>query len=319
MFTRPSGVMFHYIKSDGLEIDPSAASSDDLQKVIDYVARDFNLLSAEDFTERVITNRLMPHDVCLTMDDGLASQYHLAAPVLKKNDIRAFYFINTGPLFGDSFAVEMELDRYLINSVYPSVENFYTEFFHQVRKRDESLYQASVCTYEASGYLSGFSFYSEVDRLFRWFRDKGDRNHFRGVMDDLKSMHAVNENEARSKIWMTESNISDLAADGHIIGLHSYSHPPNIGELTRESQMLEFLRNRDHLTAICGNSITAMSYPFGRYNSITLNVLRELGIIIGFRSNDEAVDNRTYLELPRIDVKDFLKHISVHTAEKSIT
>ena len=106
--------------------------------------------------------------------------------------------------------------------------------------------------------------------------------------------------EAKSILWMNDQNLKDLNADGHIIGLHSYSHPYQIGDLPYEEQTVEYLKKFEHLLGIIGTPPQAVSHPCNSYSIETMTILRELGVRIGFLSGNHFVLNDPLLQ-PRID------------------
>jgi peptidoglycan/xylan/chitin deacetylase (PgdA/CDA1 family) len=91
-----------------------------------------------------------------------------------------------------------------------------------------------------------------------------------------------------------------LAAGGHIIGLHSHTHPTNMTLLPIEEQYNEYRRNLNQLSSLLGIAPQSMAHPSGSYNRDTLEVLREMGVQIGFRSDHDS-RFRTLLEMPRLD------------------
>jgi peptidoglycan/xylan/chitin deacetylase (PgdA/CDA1 family) len=91
-----------------------------------------------------------------------------------------------------------------------------------------------------------------------------------------------------------------LVARGHLIGLHSHTHPTNMTLLPVEQQYAEYRRNFDYLSSLLGTSPQTMAHPSGSYNSDTLDILREMGVQIGFRSDSDSRFH-TLLEMPRLD------------------
>ena len=63
------------------------------RKILKYLRKKYNLISADNFTDKVIKQKLSSNDICLTFDDTLKCQYDIAYPILKKEKLNAFYFI----------------------------------------------------------------------------------------------------------------------------------------------------------------------------------------------------------------------------------
>ena len=102
----------------------------------------------------------------------------------------------------------------------------------------------------------------------------------------------------RNYPWFAD--MLDLRDQGHVIGLHSYSHPTDLAALDEAGQRDEYSRNHAHLTGLLGAAPTVMSHPCNAYDARTLKVLGELGIVMGFRSNLHDSGGGP-LELPRED------------------
>ena len=51
------------------------------------------ILNADEWIEKSKNKRLSNKDLCITFDDNLKSQYDIAIPVLKKYNLKAFFFI----------------------------------------------------------------------------------------------------------------------------------------------------------------------------------------------------------------------------------
>ena len=108
--------------------------------------------------------------------------------------------------------------------------------------------------------------------------------------------------DAASLLWMKDENLNELHKEGHLIGLHSYSHPTQISKLTVAEQQGQYRRNMEHLEGLFGkNSIYSMSHPCGDYNADTLRLLTDMKIRIGFRANLNIEKIKGPLEIPRED------------------
>ena len=78
------GIMFHYF-NDNKKHKKSQGSinEDELKKIINFIGRK-NILDADVFIEKYKKKNLKSHEICLTFDDGLKSQYDIALPVLNE-------------------------------------------------------------------------------------------------------------------------------------------------------------------------------------------------------------------------------------------
>ena len=116
---------------------------------------------------------------------------------------------------------------------------------------------------------------------------------------------------AKKDLWVSEKDLVSIESKGHIIGLHSYSHPTKISNLSKTEQHLEYQRNYEHLSELLGQPIDVMSHPCGDYNDTTLEILKEMNISIGFRSSMSVKEIRSPLEIPREDHANIFKEMQL--------
>ena len=159
-----------------------------------------------------------------------------------------------------------------------------------------------------SDYLAAYPFYSHNDRWFRYLRDivLGPKA-YQDTMMRMLAHHNYELSTATSRLWMSERQVLSLHAQGHVIGMHSFSHPTRMSKMDRAKQTKEYRRNKEHLCKILGlKRIMAMSHPCGNYNTDTLSILHELEVEIGFNSSMADVPERGLLEIPREDPANIL-------------
>jgi peptidoglycan/xylan/chitin deacetylase (PgdA/CDA1 family) len=158
--------------------------------------------------------------------------------------------------------------------------------------------------------LSNFPFYSENDKWFRYLRDQFlIPEEYHHTMNRLMASRNFNISQARQILWMTEKEILDLDARGHVIGLHSFTHPTQMSKLSKDVQEQEYLTNYEHLSDLLGGAVRSMSHPCGDYSQTTLGILSELGIEIGFRSSMSVKKTLSPLEIPREDHANVLREM----------
>jgi len=165
------------------------------------------------------------------------------------------------------------------------------------------LYQSAYETFRDLDYLANYPFYSDNDKFFRYLRDQvlGVEN-YNSLMLDMIQRESFDIQDASSLLWLKDENLKELHKEGHLIGLHSFSHPTQISQLTGAEQQDQYRRNMEHLEGLLGKgSIYSMSHPCGDYNADTLGLLTDMGIRIGFRSSLSVKEIKSPLEVPRDD------------------
>ncbi len=301
------GIMYHHFHDERRHIvEQGAISAGQFHDMLDYYGRTHNIITAEEFLHKSLQNQLSGDDVCLTFDDGLLCQYDVAYPVMKDRGLTAFWFIYTSPL--DGIMEKLEIYRHFRFSMFANIEDFYSAFFKILAKTDY-LSAKVLQAYHPDEYLKEFPFYTPSDKLFRYMRDivLGDAK-YNGIMDKMIAEYGYPVRENAKLLWMRPEHMKDLHDNGHILGLHSYSHPTVMKNKPLEEQCEEYGTNKKQLELITGTQVVSVLYPCNSYNEDTLTCVRNLNIQIGFRANMAEVRSmRPWLEYPREDHTNIIK------------
>jgi len=300
--------MFHHFHGHGHPEVQGSISGEELAKIVEFLGD--QLLDADEWLRRATAGSLEGKEICLTFDDNLRCQYDIALPILEKSGINAFWFIYTGPLEG--IPGKFEIYRHFRTTRFPDVDDFYREFYSYALKTEHSReIQEKLLTFSPSRYLSQFPFYTEQDRRFRFIRDEIlGAPRYDAIMAQMMEAYGYHPDDTISNLWMDKTSITSLFHKGHIIGLHSHTHPHNMGGLTAREQKDEYQKNYDIITRLTGDAPVCMAHPNNSYNGITLSILESLGITIGFRSNAGPVKERTRFEWPREDHANLIQQIN---------
>jgi len=303
------GVMFHHFHSETHPVGQGSLSAETLDQMLDWLGKRYSILDAGEYTGRLLANTLEYTDICLTFDDALLCQYDVARPVLNKRGIKAFFFVYSGPILGEFHPLEVY--RYFRTINFDSMESFYDDFFALSEKSLGEEYSKREGDFLNINYLGECPFYSDSDRWFRYLRDHvlGQANYAER-MSSVMAIHMIDPEHALHLLWMKNMHLQKLRQDGHIIGLHSFSHPTMIHELQTEAQQDEYQQNYEHLSEVLGEPPITMSHPCGKYSQDTLKLLEAMGIKVGFRSSMAKTDYPTKLEVPREDHANILAEMS---------
>ena len=268
-------------------------------------------MNADEYYHGVENESLGALDVCLSFDDSLLCQYEIAAPIMKRRNLNAFFFLYSSPFSGE--LNYLEIFRHFRTTAYESINDFYSAFFEAVKTLYPSEFDSSNSHYQPHEYLSVFPFYSENDRWFRYLRDitLGSTKYYE-LMVHLMSDNNYNVEDVISTLWMTEDHVKSLRNNGHIIGLHSYSHPTELSSLNYVDQRDEYKKNIRHIEKVTGRRPKVVAHPVNSYGPGTLKILDAMGIEIGFRSNMFKADFCP-LEYPREDCANIIKNNSARS------
>jgi len=292
--------MFHHFHDDDCHAPSQGSiSADQLRRLIEDQGPE-RFLSPRDWVDRSIDGTLLPQDLCITFDDALRAQYDIARPVLKEFGITAFWFVYSSVFHG--VPAQLEIYRHFRMTHFDAIDDFYDAFYEKASDLGHlSKIELKLKGFVADEYLTAHPYYSTSDRKFRFVRDEvlGDVN-YNEIMDAMISSVGIDERSLMSLLWMDDTCLQDLHADGHIIGLHSYTHPTKLEYLPPDQQREEYTRNKAHLEGLLHEPVEAVAHPCNSYSNDTLKILEELGVKIGFRSNMREHSNGP-LEMPRED------------------
>jgi len=316
---KPYGVMFHHFwdkkhPNGQVGIHPNgqgAITADEFEQILHAVGIE-NILPAQDFYDKAVAGTLQPHETCLTFDDALLCQYDIALPVMEAHNLTAFWFVYSSVFQGNKEV--LEIYRYFRSVEFNDFLSFYNAFFEAVKVSPYAAdVQTALADFNPDAYLKGFDFYTTEDRIFRYVRDKVlGVEKYNQLMDQMIEAAGYDWDEMAQNLWMTEAHLKNLHAKGHVLGLHSHTHPMVMGALPKDQQTAEYSRNFSYLSSALGQTPKVMSHPCNSYNQETLDLLTEMGITLGFRANmQEAPAGDSYgpLELPREDHINILKLI----------
>jgi peptidoglycan/xylan/chitin deacetylase (PgdA/CDA1 family) len=308
-FVEPStsfGVMFHHFSSKIHPRGQGAISEDELIDILDYLESKYEILDCDVYQRKILEGTIRDSEICLTFDDALLSQVDVALPVLRKRNLKAFFFVYSSAFTGEPDP--LEIFRYFRTTEYDSFNDFFAEFLMYIRKHFKTQGQGSAMDLAAPpDYLNDFPFYTPEDKQFRYIRDQIlSKIEYHSIMRQMMSQRSFNSLTVADKVFMTHDDLKMLHSEGHEIGLHSHSHPTRMHTLSATEQQQEYERNLVFINSVTGMRPTTMSHPCGNYGPETLEILRSLNVNLGFRSSRAVGSAVSRLEIPREDHSNIL-------------
>ena len=308
------GLMFHHFHGTPPYI-PSQGSitGEEFDRMLTLYKKKWNLVPAKEWFDRAVSDTLGEKDVCISFDDNLLCQFKIALPVLQKHRLTAFWFIYTAPLQGKE--EKLELYRYFRYKCFETLDDFYGAFDLEIaRSSVHKKVLVGIAEYENHpfvAFLRGYPSYSEADRKFRYIRDIIlTKEEYEKLMDALVEHSGIPIAALKETFWMKREHITRLHRKGHMVGLHSHTHPTFLEALSPEAQRKEYTDNASVLSGVVNERIVCMSHPSNSYNSNTLDILKELGIKIGFRATPDKKEH-SKLEYPRFDSTFLVREVRI--------
>lgn len=307
------GLMFHHFHNGKKHIaSQGSITGDEFYRMLLFYKTKFNLISAPEWYARAVSGKLKANDVCITFDDALRCQFDIALPILEKLGLKAFWFICTAPLSGQT--IKMELYRYYRFKQFANMNELFRAFDESWQKSDyKNKIRLGLKTFNPKRCFSRYVLYTKEDKKFRHIRDHIlKEREYESIMDKMVEKSGLDMEKISKLLWMDKNCIKKLHAKGQMIGLHSHTHPTNLIALTKSAQKSEYETNLSVLNSITHSKINVMSHPSNSYNKNILNILSALNIKIGFRVGfwpSKHAKMFPNLQFPRLDHAFLIKEI----------
>ena len=311
------GIMFHHFHDDGIHTKGQGSiDKDDFYKMINFIGRN-NILDADIFFEKFKNNKLKEKEVCLTFDDAIKCQIDVALPVLEELKIKSFFFVYTS-MFEEK-PDNLEIFRYFRMNYFNNVDEFYNSFYQVLDKDLKTFFEDNNDKIKATKIK--FPHYSIEDIKFRLVRDIFlTKSQYEETMLLMFNEKQFNYKDFFKKLFFQKDDLKTLDSLGHLVGLHSHNHPTLLEKLNYDEQKDEYEKCLSSISNILDkpkNEIKYMSHPCGSYNKDTFEILKELGIELGFKQimtiepeKGMKKINNSFLEIARQDHAEIYKRMN---------
>ena len=304
----PHGIMLHHFHQCGNRHAQGSLTAENFLRLLEFIGTK-NILSAQEWLERSLSNRLEPNHRCITFDDNLKSQYDIALPVLESYGLTAYFFIYSSVCEGG--IENLEVYRFFRYFYHDTINDFY----HAFEQAAEELYpqwhvKQQLEAFNADEYLKAYTYYTIQDKRFRYLRDQIiEAEYYEALMDEMIKRRGLNKKALAENLWVNNKQLQALQTQGNIIGLHSYTHPTRIDQMSIKAQQQEYQLNNQHLSTLLGSAPSTMSHPCGVYTKETLELLRSMNVTLGFRADMAMGAAPSALEYPRRDHSDIIRQM----------
>lgn len=286
------GIMFHHFHDNKKHKKTQGSiSGKSFKRIINFIGKK-NILDADIFYKKFSQKKLKKKDVCLTFDDAIKSQIDVALPVLKKLKIKAFFFVYSS-IF-ENKPDFLEIFKYFRNNYFKNENEFYDAFYKYLNTDLKKFFLKNKNKMNKKKKF--FPFYSLQDIKFRLVRDNFlSKKKYINIMKKMMKDKKFNYLKVNNRIFFSKKDLVRLNKLGHIVGIHSHSHPTVINNLSYRSQKYEYSKCLQIVSKILKSSkskIYSMSHPCGNFNKNTLKILDKLDLKLGFKNNMEINENK---------------------------
>ncbi len=233
--------------------------------------RSYRVVSVEDAVAEMKRNSQLAEDsVAITFDDGYASVYEIAFPLLKEHNVPATVFLLTDWIDNKMSLWWEELAAMFDAADFGAMDVAEICRLLELGPTDDKSARQS----DREGLKRRFQ-----ERIETAFRDKAE-DELRALMDKLKAVLIKNDNRLPTKAKpMTWAEIREMAGAGINFGAHTCSHI-NLRYANRDLIEKEIVESKRKIEHNINREVKGFAYPYGQdlpaYDKVE-PILRRLG------------------------------------------
>ena len=300
--------MYHYVGGD--DSTPPYGyyhlAIDDFRRQLDYFEANYRILDRSKFLDTVQGDRKpKERDLVLTFDDGLSHHHKYVFPELTDRGLWGLFYIPAGPYLDDT-VLDVHRIHTLLGAhggvvVSEALEEIVTE--EDISEAHHKEFVSDI--YQNQDNQTGVE---HAKRLLNYYIEVESRSRILDMLENRLS----NERIQPEDVYMSESEIRDLADAGMHVGSHSVSHTV-MSKLPPEEQQKEIRQSFTHLSNLLGKlPIRSYSHPYGgshSYTDETITFLEEAGCLFSFDVDSRPVTRNVLRNerhrIPRYDCNEF--------------
>jgi peptidoglycan/xylan/chitin deacetylase (PgdA/CDA1 family) len=238
-------------------------------------------------------------DLCLlTFDDGLKDHYTDVLPILTHHHIQGLFFPATSCLEGRVATVHK------VHFLMAALE--FAEYRKALLSRLEALRPGTPTVGSAEDVARAYPWDPPEVGALKYLANYGLPQPLRDrIIGDLFAAYLGDDESFAKELYVTWDELREMQRHGMLVGGHSHQHLPLSG-LSRQEQFSDLSHSfellRKHLEP---QAMWPFSYPYGRYDASTVQILHELGATCAFTVEAGLNDARQSLfTLRRLDPND---------------
>lgn len=283
----PIILMYHQVGSPGDDPWNLAVWPDRFAEQMEFLARHRKVMSVTELAHRHKTGTLPPNAAAVTFDDGYASNFHIAKPILERFGVPATVFVVSSFLDDPREPWSDELASALVQS---------PELPDQLRLAlVGQIHQWPVKNQTRSTRLA-------LNRQIHDVLLRVGPEDRRLAVDQIRDQIADPPPLSDVRRIMTKSELVCLAKGGLIeIGGHTATHP-FLPWRSEKEQRTEIDLCKRTLEDVLGKPVVGFCYPYGEHNETTLSLIGEFGFAYACTAAQGYVHRRDHpFRLPRFD------------------
>lgn len=220
--------------------------------------------------------------VLLTFDDGLRNNATVVAPILRKYNVPAVFFVCS------RHAIQY---KYLWFTYLQALEQYFpgNGFLFRGEFIDMSQQHRRVNIQRLTDLLLQLT--PHPSAMYQALEEELPR------LEDFLSQQTIDDHYA----GMTAEQVGELAAEPLFsIGVHTIDHP-FLTQCDTQEILRQIQGNREWLEDVCGKPCHTIAYPSGDYDDTVLKQVKDFNFTCGYAVN-QHLRTDVYMEIPRVGI-----------------
>ncbi len=302
-------VMYHYVRDIQKSAFPGIKGLEfsAFKRQLDFLQAEYSFLSTRDLMGCIKGTASLPDNACwLTFDDGYSDHYKNVFPELAARGIEGAFFPPVKPV-AEREMLDVNKIHYILASADDAsliVEDLRLLYL------GSDLAQSTGSSFDDwMVALAKPNRFDSADVIFvkRMLQHALPEN-WRGLFADhlFRKYVSVDIHAFADDLYMSSAQLSEMVQAGMYVGSHGYRHLW-LSKETHQTQLEEIQKSLTFLESVgAPTDDWVMCYPYGKYNSETLEILNGKGCLAGLTTKVGVADLRHHsrLELPRLDTND---------------
>jgi peptidoglycan/xylan/chitin deacetylase (PgdA/CDA1 family) len=269
---------YHHVFEHKNDFHPDDINAVDFDKQIAFLKKHFNIITLAQAIELLKTKRLPAKALVITFDDGYQDNFTVAAPILKKHNCPATFFISTRGV-EDGYLWNDKVEQLIKNTQQTTISKSIIGEEITINNKAEK-----VAAFQKL--LSKLKFLSHQHRTIQ----------INKLAEELGTINI-------ERTMMTAEQVKLLHQDGFTIGAHTHNHTILATE-TIENCQQELLTNKHILETIINDKINFLAFPNGLFErdftSEHCKLVNKMDFEAGFSTNDGGAFSSTHsFTIPR--------------------
>lgn len=303
-------IMYHYVRPElsGPQERFKALSLQVFREHLDLLASCYNVIGLPEFLNKCHKGgQSCGDDILLSFDDGFSDHYRYVFQELAQRGLSGSFFPPVRPIV-ERKLLDVHKLHFILGGDIPSTElvSSILKFLKKSGFSDENLSDLQQEFAKPSALDDGDTIF--IKRLLQYVLPENLREE---IISELFLTTGLNEADLCEDFYLSLPQMREMYRAGMSFGCHGFAHCW-LGKQDPAAQAKDIMLSLDYLRSNqLIESRWVMCYPYGSFNSTTIDICKTFGGVAGFTTFDGDFDplRHSMFEVPRIDAVNFYKHI----------